>query len=190
MQQHGTLWAWFLLISFFLLTSHPVGLPLPNLSSGTRRPAREADNLTIICEHILWIIWGPRGLTALLASTASYINSLISLNIFLSKKCVISAFVTSAVCWVSCVFRMMMCGNLFMVRQTGITPRFRAHFTACTAGFNTLLTFLKKKTVVRMYARSRGTRGTLASQCVCCPLFPARSTAQHSTAQHSSNSLL
>jgi hypothetical protein len=47
----------------------------PNPSSRTMalgRPARKADNLTAICEPIVYKMWEPRCLTTLWASTASY----------------------------------------------------------------------------------------------------------------------
>jgi hypothetical protein len=36
-----------------------------NLPGGKRRPARKADNLTAICELIVWKMWEPRRLTTL-----------------------------------------------------------------------------------------------------------------------------
>jgi hypothetical protein len=38
--------------------------------------ARKADNLTAICEPIVWRMWEPRRLTTLWASTACYRDSL------------------------------------------------------------------------------------------------------------------
>jgi hypothetical protein len=43
-----------------------------NLPGGKGRPARKADKLTAICELIVWKMWEPRRLTALLASAACY----------------------------------------------------------------------------------------------------------------------
>jgi hypothetical protein len=43
-----------------------------NLPSGKWRPAREADNLTAICEPIIYKMWEPRRLTCLWATTACY----------------------------------------------------------------------------------------------------------------------
>jgi hypothetical protein len=37
---------------------------------GNGRPVRKADNLTAICEPIIYKIWEPRRLTTLRASTA------------------------------------------------------------------------------------------------------------------------
>jgi hypothetical protein len=37
-----------------------------NLPGGKVRPAREADNLTAICEPIVYKMWEPRRLTTLL----------------------------------------------------------------------------------------------------------------------------
>jgi hypothetical protein len=39
---------------------------------GKERPARKADNLTAICESIVYTIWEPRRLTTLWASEACY----------------------------------------------------------------------------------------------------------------------
>jgi hypothetical protein len=46
-----------------------------NLPGGKERPARKADNLTVICEPIVQKIWEPRRLTTLWASTACYRDS-------------------------------------------------------------------------------------------------------------------
>jgi hypothetical protein len=46
-----------------------------NLPRGKRRPARKADNLTVICEPIVWKMWEPRRLTYLCATTACYRDS-------------------------------------------------------------------------------------------------------------------
>jgi coenzyme F420-reducing hydrogenase delta subunit len=43
-----------------------------NLPGGNGRPARKADNLTVICETIMW---EPRRITALWTSTACYRDS-------------------------------------------------------------------------------------------------------------------
>jgi hypothetical protein len=43
-----------------------------NLPGDERRPADKADNLTAICEPIVWKMWVPRRLTILWASTACY----------------------------------------------------------------------------------------------------------------------
>jgi hypothetical protein len=43
-----------------------------NLLWGKGRPARKADNLTAICEPIIWKMWEPRRLTTLWASTVCY----------------------------------------------------------------------------------------------------------------------
>jgi hypothetical protein len=39
------------------------------------RPARKADNLTAICEQIVYEMWEPRRLNTLWASTARYRDS-------------------------------------------------------------------------------------------------------------------
>jgi hypothetical protein len=46
-----------------------------NLPGGKGRPAYKADNLTAICEPIVWKTWEPRRLTTLWASTACYRDS-------------------------------------------------------------------------------------------------------------------
>jgi hypothetical protein len=46
-----------------------------NLPGGKGRPARKADNLTAICESIVYIMLDPQRLTTLWAFTASYRNS-------------------------------------------------------------------------------------------------------------------
>jgi hypothetical protein len=43
-----------------------------NLPGGKGRPARKADNLTAICEPIVYKMWEPRRLTILWAFTACY----------------------------------------------------------------------------------------------------------------------
>jgi hypothetical protein len=46
-----------------------------NLPGGKEWPGRKADNLTAICEPIVKIMWEPRRLTTLWASTACYRDS-------------------------------------------------------------------------------------------------------------------
>jgi hypothetical protein len=43
-----------------------------NLPGGKGRPAHKAENLTVICEPIVWKMWEPRSLTTPWASTACY----------------------------------------------------------------------------------------------------------------------
>jgi hypothetical protein len=43
-----------------------------NIPAGKGRPARKADNLTVICEPIVYKMWEPQHLTALWVSTARY----------------------------------------------------------------------------------------------------------------------
>jgi hypothetical protein len=45
------------------------------------RPERKADNLTAICESIVWKMWDPRRLTTRWASTACYRNSFTNTHI-------------------------------------------------------------------------------------------------------------
>jgi hypothetical protein len=53
-----------------------LGLTQPLTEMSTRnlpgRPARKADNLTAICEPIVYKMWEPQHLTTLWASTACY----------------------------------------------------------------------------------------------------------------------
>jgi hypothetical protein len=46
-----------------------------NLPGGKGRPGFKADNLTAICEPIVWKMWEPRRLTTLWASAACYKDS-------------------------------------------------------------------------------------------------------------------
>jgi hypothetical protein len=46
-----------------------------NLPGGEGRPARKADNLTAICEPIVYKMWEPQHLTAIWVSTARYRDS-------------------------------------------------------------------------------------------------------------------
>jgi hypothetical protein len=48
-----------------------------NIPGGKGRRAREADNLTAICEPIVQKMWEPRRLTTLWASTARYSDTFI-----------------------------------------------------------------------------------------------------------------
>jgi hypothetical protein len=51
-----------------------------NFPGDKGRPVREADNLTAICEPIVYKMWEPRRLTTLCASTACYRYSFIYLT--------------------------------------------------------------------------------------------------------------
>jgi hypothetical protein len=46
-----------------------------NIPGGEKRPARKADNLTAICEPIIYKMWEPPHLTTLWVSTACYRDS-------------------------------------------------------------------------------------------------------------------
>jgi hypothetical protein len=46
-----------------------------NLPGGEERPAREAQNITVICEPTVYKMWEPRRLTTLWAFTACYRDS-------------------------------------------------------------------------------------------------------------------
>jgi hypothetical protein len=50
-----------------------------NLPGVKGRPARKADNFTIICEPMVRKMWEPRRLTSLWASTACYRDSFTTL---------------------------------------------------------------------------------------------------------------
>jgi hypothetical protein len=52
-----------------------------NLPEGKRRPARNTDNLTAICEQAVLKMWEPRRLTTLWAFTAYYRDSFTSFAI-------------------------------------------------------------------------------------------------------------
>jgi hypothetical protein len=47
-------------------------MSIKDISGGKGRPARKADNLTAICETIVYKIWEPHHLTTLWGSTAWY----------------------------------------------------------------------------------------------------------------------
>jgi hypothetical protein len=51
-------------------------MSIRNLPGGKWRPTRKADNLTDICEPIVWKMWEPRRLTTLWAFKACYRDSL------------------------------------------------------------------------------------------------------------------
>jgi hypothetical protein len=46
-----------------------------NIPGGEGRPAHKADNLTAICEPIVYRMWEPQHLTTLWVSTARYRDS-------------------------------------------------------------------------------------------------------------------
>jgi hypothetical protein len=58
-----------------------------NLPSGKGRPTRKADNITAMCEQIVYKMWQPRRLTTLSASTAYYRDNFIFYLLPLSEKC-------------------------------------------------------------------------------------------------------
>jgi hypothetical protein len=55
--------------------------PLTEMSTSKGRPTRKADNLTAICEPIVYKMWEPRRLTTLWAFTACYRDSFTFLQI-------------------------------------------------------------------------------------------------------------
>jgi hypothetical protein len=57
-----------------------------NLPGGKRRPVSKADNLTAICELIVYKIWDPRRLTTLWASTTCYRHSFRRFSVSNNKK--------------------------------------------------------------------------------------------------------
>jgi hypothetical protein len=75
-------------------------LNIRNLPGGKGRLARKADNLTAICERIVWKMWEPRRLTTLWASTACnrdsftfyflpfiyFLGTCLGLEVFLSEE--------------------------------------------------------------------------------------------------------
>jgi hypothetical protein len=52
-------------------------MSMRNLPGGKGQPARKADNITTICEPIVYKMWDPRRLKTLCSSTACYRNSFI-----------------------------------------------------------------------------------------------------------------
>jgi hypothetical protein len=58
--------------------------PQINIPGGEGRPARKADNLTAICDPIVYKMWEPQHLTALWVSTARYSDTF-TFFIFLSS---------------------------------------------------------------------------------------------------------
>jgi hypothetical protein len=46
-----------------------------NIPGGEGRPARKADNLTAICEPIVYKMWEPQHLTTLWVSTSRYMDT-------------------------------------------------------------------------------------------------------------------
>jgi hypothetical protein len=57
-----------------------------NFPVGKDRPAREADNLTAICEPTIKKIWEPRRLTYLWASTACHSDSFVFSTLLLKTQ--------------------------------------------------------------------------------------------------------
>jgi hypothetical protein len=53
-------------------TQHLTEMSTRSLPGGKGRPAHKADNLTAICEPIVYKTWEPRRLTTLWVSTACY----------------------------------------------------------------------------------------------------------------------
>jgi hypothetical protein len=68
-----------------------------NIPGGEGRPARKADNLTAICELIVYKMWKPRRLTALWASTACYSDSFTLFYLYLFMVYVTT--LATGVCW-------------------------------------------------------------------------------------------
>jgi hypothetical protein len=56
-------------------TQPPTGMSTKNLPGGEGQPDCKADNLTTICELIIWKMLEPRRLTTLWASMACYRDS-------------------------------------------------------------------------------------------------------------------
>jgi hypothetical protein len=57
------------------LTQPLTEMSIRNLPGSKERPVRKADNLTAICEPIVYKMWEPRRLTTLWAFTAYYRDS-------------------------------------------------------------------------------------------------------------------
>jgi hypothetical protein len=54
------------------LTQPLTEMSIRNIPGGKGRPAHKADNLTAICEPIVYKMWEPQHFTALWVSTARY----------------------------------------------------------------------------------------------------------------------
>jgi hypothetical protein len=50
-------------------------MSMRNIRGGKEQPVHKADNLTSICELIVWKVWEPQSLTTLWASMACYSDS-------------------------------------------------------------------------------------------------------------------
>jgi hypothetical protein len=60
-------------------------MSIKNLPGGKGRPARKADNLTAICDPIVWKMWEPRRLTILWAFTACYRDSFTFISAYIHR---------------------------------------------------------------------------------------------------------
>jgi hypothetical protein len=58
-------------------------MSIRNLPGGKGQTAHKANNLTAICEPIVWKMWEPRRLTALWASAVCYRDSFTLLLLYL-----------------------------------------------------------------------------------------------------------
>jgi hypothetical protein len=56
-------------------THHLTEISTRNLPGGKRRPGRKADNLTVICEPIVYKMWEPRRLTILDPAPSSRVQT-------------------------------------------------------------------------------------------------------------------
>jgi hypothetical protein len=84
-----------------------------NIPGGEGRPAHKADNLTAICEPIVYKMWEPQHLTALWVSTARYRDTFTYLpypgegwQLCVDKICTVDLIIISveslcyvAICW-------------------------------------------------------------------------------------------
>jgi hypothetical protein len=64
-------------------TQHLTEMSTTNIYGGEGRPARKADNLTAICEPIVYKMWEPQHLTALWVSTARYRDTFTFTSIYI-----------------------------------------------------------------------------------------------------------
>jgi hypothetical protein len=104
-----------------------------NLPGGKGRPARKADNLTAVCEPIVYKIWEPRRLTILRASTARYRDSFTFSLPFLEAKQNILNLSGTIICHISSVFNFFMkavfvCYCRFQIFNVASFPK---EFTSC-----------------------------------------------------------
>jgi hypothetical protein len=137
-----------------------------NIPGGDGRPARKADNLTAICEPIVYKMWEPQHLTTLWVSTAHYRDTFtFSLDIlntacsssFFKLCCLINSFcflrtgrITKP--WPNRVGSLILSCNLRM--ETGHEHKYSTYSRLQTTGTWTLHMFLHNIINVHLLAKS------------------------------------